>query len=129
MNTNKMFEEKNWREDLAELLSSLQFAFYGSILGMNKSQIIEDLKGDFHLVAIAEDSGCEGCYCEVARVEGSKAYRYCFNKYFGGELGDDMNDRQTAAEAARRINEFFPHAALVHTLPNYPKEKKNEQAN
>lgn len=120
MNTNKMFEEDDWKQRLAGFLHSQRFAFYGSIRGLSLEQILKDMEGDFHLVAIAENSGCEGCYCEVARVEGGKAYRYAHCKYFGGEIDGYEGDTDTAEAAAYTINQFFPHAALVHLLPSYP---------
>jgi hypothetical protein len=115
--------DENWREQLADILIK-NFCFYGAVgRGKTRGEVLEELQStDFHLVARAEYSGCEGCYCEVARVE-TEVYRYAFCKYFGGEIDENVTgDYDTAHLLAERINAFFPGADLVHSLSNYPQK-------
>jgi hypothetical protein len=89
------------------------------------------------IVARAEDSGCEGCYVEVARWKQGKDchtgtwHRYCFHKLFGGEdlhpdtqdhaTKEEMTSYATAGRIAARINRQAgtERLALIHGFPNW----------
>lgn len=82
------------------------------------------------LMARAEESGCEGCYIEVARWNDKlrQWQRFAFEKVFGGEEGgqDGESARDAAIRIANRINQahgvdFVP---LIHTLPSWEEKKE-----
>jgi len=58
------------------------------------------------LWARAENSGSEGCYVEVAKWNfvSNRWERFAFEKFFGGEMWDDLGDEQTAMRVAAIIN-------------------------
>lgn len=62
------------------------------------------------LWARAEQSGCEGCYVEVAKWNaGSQRWeRFAFEKFFGGEMWDGLNAEETAMRVAAIINRVNP---------------------
>jgi hypothetical protein len=86
---------------------------------------------DGSIMARAENSGCEGCYVEVARwsEKEQRWERYCFNKVFGGEdlrlehqtAGYEVGAEATAERIAARINLASGNAymPLIHRLPNW----------
>lgn len=74
------------------------------------------------LFAHAENSGCEGCYVEVARYNNAANcwQRFAFLKCFGGEHAS--NEDASAEETARLFAaEISPRAcdSFIHSLPNY----------
>ena len=71
------------------------------------------------LWARAEDSGCEGCYCEVARwdKENRRWSRYAFEKYFGDEHHTGWQLANAAAGAINGGRE--DDLVLIHSMPNY----------
>jgi hypothetical protein len=108
--------------------------------GLSLEQLLEIAK-DGSILARAEDSGCEGCYIEVARWKQGKDchsgnwYRFAFEKVFGGEdmtleeqdAAHDRSDRAllsshaTAERIAAKINEVSGNArvALIHRFPTW----------
>jgi hypothetical protein len=61
------------------------FAQYGK-LGFGSLSIDDLLK--LNCIARTEDSGSEGCYCEIARwnIKEKKFQRFAFCKFLGGEI-------------------------------------------
>ncbi len=71
--------------------------------------------------ARAEDSGCEGCYCEVARLTETGFWRrFAFVKFFNGDLGD-FNAYDCAKMVARFINAHHQTEAypLIHKMTSW----------
>ena len=120
----------------------MRFSLYGTQPSKGRDTIEIDalvsLATEGGVIALAEDSGNEGCYVEVARwKDGADCHsgqwcRFAFLKCFGGEdvsgdiepFGKATNDsRATAQRIAAIINDKRPYLAnLIHRLPNY-KEK------
>ena len=103
-----------------------RFCAYGDVLGegWTLAELVEYQKDSGTLFARAENSGCEGCYCEVARwnMTAHRFERFCFLKCFGGEWSEEIDSsRQTAAKFAEAINSAAGHAGLcvVHVMPQY----------
>lgn len=81
------------------------------------------------LLARAENSGCEGCYVEVAKwnTETDRWERYAFEKYFGGEHPSEVDDDRvscftTAEKFAAEINNANrggEYNSLIHAMPTY----------
>lgn len=90
-----------------------------------------------YLVARAEESGCEGCYVEVARCTDKPHSwrRFAFCKVFGGEdlsvqqqdaaSPNDLTACRTAERIARRINGVASttYIPLIHKLPTWGSEE------
>lgn len=102
------------------------FALYGEVWnGVSFEELLEQAKQDGMLLARAEESGCEGCYVEVARWnDGARQWqRYAFLKCFGGEDGiDDGGACETAERIAASINDAAGrprYPSLIHNMPNY----------
>lgn len=105
----------------------MNLSMYGKGLrSVSLESLIELQRETQQLWAHAEESGCEGCYCEVSRWNDStrRWERFAFEKYFGGEHPDkpDANCIETAQYVATLINahgyivEFSP---IVHSMPSY----------
>jgi hypothetical protein len=73
------------------------------------------------LMARAENSGCEGCYIEVARWNQTteRWERYCFEKVFGGEHSEKADARVSSFETAQKFADEINDAACCHPH-NYP---------
>jgi hypothetical protein len=107
-------------------MMTTRFAAYGSEVigeGHTLAQLIEFQKSEGTLFARAENSGCEGCYCEVARwnLKTHRWERFAFLKCFGGEWVDGITSAsKTAAKFAEAINSAG-HCGLsiVHVMPEY----------
>jgi hypothetical protein len=99
-----------------------RFSLYGEVWnGIDYPALLEQAK-ETGLLARAEDSGCEGCYVEVARWndDARQWQRYAFLKCFGGEDGIDGSSRETADRIAAAINApAGRYASLIHNMPNY----------
>ena len=78
------------------------------------------------LYARAEDSGCEGSYCEVARWdEATQRWgRYAFKKFFPDEHHSCWQKAQWAAGAINCGDE----AVLIHSMPDYEGKKAKVSA-
>lgn len=117
-------------------MRDLRFARYGLGRDLLMSEMIkgvQDAGPDHGLVARAENSGCEGCYIEVARWNPSanQWQRYAFLKVFGGEDlnpefedengGQDEGSEATAIRIASHINASFDgdEARFIHTFPDW----------
>jgi hypothetical protein len=100
----------------------MRYSSYGTFGGISHKSLLELAKKKC-LWARAENSGSEGCYCEIARWnEKSEAWeRYCFEKFFG-------NDKETCWEEASRYADEINAVAgtdaisVIHRLPNYSGE-------
>lgn len=82
-------------------------------------------------LARAENSGCEGCYVEIARWSYDRLHweRFAFMKFLGGE------DRDREDWAVDVLAEFYTdeinnaagpgqrHLALIHKLPDWKPDK------
>jgi hypothetical protein len=83
--------------------------------------------GDF--LARAENSGCEGCYTEVARWSHRRKRweRFCFAKFLGGEDQTLESPRELATRHAAAINAAANtdqiNLALIHRMPNTPENE------
>lgn len=112
----------------------MSYSLYGTA-GM-RAATIDQLKAENKesglLFARAENSGCEGCYVEVAKwnEERRRWERYAFEKYFGGEHPDDTDAAGVygyAADTAQRFADDInaaanPHGenvSFIHSLPDY----------
>ncbi len=102
----------------------ISFNFYGgsSRAWSLKDMLAESAKG--MLLARAEQSGCEGCYIEVAKWNetAKKWQRYAFEKVFGGEDGKEPETATATAERiAKEINAAgnVEHGSFIHGLENY----------
>jgi hypothetical protein len=76
------------------------------------------------LFARAENSGCEGCYIEVAIWnEKTLAWeRFCFEKVFGGEIREDIpRAYDTARWMADKINNWHRNESVsfIHNLEDW----------
>lgn len=120
-------------------MRDLRFARYtlGNVLLMSELiKGVQESGSDHGLVARAEDSGCEGCYVEVARwnPNAKQWQRYAFLKVFGGEdltlEEQDVAEKrdnlalgsvQTAIRIASHINASFDgdEARFIHTFPDW----------
>lgn len=103
-----------------------RFCAYGSEVlgeGHTLAQLIEFQKSEGSLFARAENSGSEGCYCEVARwnLKTHRFERFAFLKCFGGEWTDEITSAgETAAKFADAINNAGHHGlSVVHVMPQY----------
>jgi hypothetical protein len=88
-------------------LQSQRFSLYGSHLRKClKSLTWKQLIRIPGLFARAEDSGCEGCYVEIAKWNRhtGRYERFAFDKFFGGELWQDASAETTAARVATMVN-------------------------
>lgn len=88
-------------------LHRLSFALYGSRRGKPMRHVTwKQLVRIPFLLARAEESGCEGCYVEIAKwnPHAGRYERFAFQKFFGGELWDGVNDRTVAARIALMVN-------------------------
>jgi len=97
---------------------NMSFARYGNCQrGIRLSELIELAKTN-GIVARAEDSGCEGCYVEVARwCEDSDQWkRFAFEKLFDEE---DATAYQQCTAIAEKINEGNEGASLIHELEDF----------
>jgi hypothetical protein len=96
------------------------FSKYGGAESISLKEFHEIPAGD--LWARAEQSGCEGCYCEIARWSNKnhRWERFAFAKFFGGEHPEapEAGSIETAALYARDINRG-EIATVIHGLPNY----------
>ncbi len=103
----------------------IQFAKYGSgYITLDDILVIQNETK--MLWAHAEDSGCESCYCEVARwnERTERWERFCVVKCLDYRLPElpDASDEETAVELAKRINEPLwddGRASIVHSMPNF----------
>lgn len=99
------------------------FATYGTPFGhgFTLRDLLEMPRGE--ILARPEHSGCEGCYVEVARWNGTAGRweRFAFEKLFGSEIHPDWSAERTAGHLAAIINRRHgnAHASLIHTLPNF----------
>jgi hypothetical protein len=74
------------------------------------------------ILARAEFSGSESCYCEVARwnYERSRWERYAFIKLMDVNIDGLRKDRDKAVAIADLINSFGGSTvSLIHNMPNY----------
>ncbi len=117
----------------------MNFSLYSlpeQVAGTITMEQLCELASKGEVFARAENSGCEGCYVEVARwnQEANEWQRFCFEKVFGGEdlkldqqIGDDACGAESTAERiANRINAIsrHSHVALVHHFPTWGTPKK-----
>ena len=105
----------------------MRLSLYGSgMRGIPLDKLLEFQRETDLLTARAEDSGCEGCYVEVAiwNSECKHYERLCFAKVFGGEHpGQPDADAVATAEAfASAINAAGfcgTHPPIIHRMPDY----------
>lgn len=111
----------------------MTYSLYTDGDGRMASITLDELKAENAktglLLARAENSGCEGCYVEVAKWndETNRWERYAFEKYFGGEHPSEVDDARvscvtTAEKFAAEINNANragEYNSLIHTLPTY----------
>lgn len=78
------------------------------------------------LVARAENSGCEGCYVEVARWNWNyqQWQRFAFTKVFGRDGNESAFDYASKLAAAINTAGDAEYAPLVHRLPNWSDSPK-----
>ena len=112
---------------------STRFAAYSDIMGegFTLAELVEFQAREGTLFANAENSGSEGCYCEVARwnMESQRFERFAFLKCFGGEYRGEKNSNrgdsvlkatETAARFAAAINSATDrNLCIVHLMPAY----------
>ena len=113
-----------------DYIEYLKFARYGGIEQITLHELIAMSAKDGMLVARAEDSGCEGTYCEVAiwNEKTRRFERYAFYKFLGGEFA--VPTPGTYCEAtycANLINESScslnvrrsEQAPIIHSMPTF----------
>lgn len=111
---------------------TIRFSSYGDPIGATCTlqDLIDQSRRDGMLYARAEDSGCEGCYCEVCiwNDEARRFERFAFVKLFGGEFeiatGECAGERESAEYCARLINEASTawnnaRLPIIHRMPTY----------
>jgi hypothetical protein len=92
---------------------------------LNTDEIsIEELQAlakEEEIVARAEFSGSEGCFVEVCRWNPATQCfeRYCFEKFLGGELGNDANALDTAIAVAAQIAPLTPDHRLFRSMSRW----------
>ena len=104
-----------------------RFGVYGQaeLGGLSYSELLylQDVEHSLH--ATAENSGCEGFYCEVARWDYNEErwYRYAFIKFFDGDdPAGVMTAQQMAQWTADKLNAAKGNLCpkMIHNLPDWP---------
>lgn len=112
----------------------IRYAYYGNskMSGIEHEALCEHNREHGDLLARAENSGCEGCYVEVARWSEKRQRweRFCHIKFLGGEdrTREDWPADRLARHYAVEINEAARPAQdmlpLIHNLPDRPENKR-----
>jgi hypothetical protein len=111
----------------------MNFSIYGGAFGtLSFEELLADGRKSQLLLARAEESGSEGCYCEVAKwsFDRNRWERYCFAKFLGGEgveSEEGLTPRELADRYAAAINATGGWAmALIHNLPTYVADRRKK---
>jgi hypothetical protein len=103
----------------------MRFTKYGfeGFSGISFEAILAQQKETGDLLARAEDSGSEGCYCEIA-IWNHATYRFerfAFEKFHGGEI-EGKSAEEIAEHCAAQVNAagyMGARSGLIHSLPNH----------
>lgn len=120
---------------MARQTNDIRFKIYGkSFESVTLGDLLAHQAENGDLWANAENSGCEGHYCEVARwnTNNHRFERFAFCKFFGGEMPRNRkaDARATAEKATALINATIrDRLSVVHVMPDFsgePITKKKE---
>jgi len=111
-------------------MSQIRFSLHSEnhpfLGGITLEALLDEQKKDGIYWAHAEDSGCESCYCEVARWsdERGRWERFACLKAYYYRLPElpDASDEETAGAIADQINAlayWHGRANIVHRMPSY----------
>lgn len=104
----------------------MHYCIYGkSFEYLEHAALCEHNQANGDLLARAENSGCEGCYVEVARwsFKRNRWERYCFIKILKGDDPErpDWPNEKVAEHYAAEINAAAEwRVPLIHNLPDRP---------